>query len=185
MTERSSISGEPAPSSDAYGNEKITGYCAELFALLASHGTGLTSTFTVVWVANGTWPRPVNVTTFCSAGLIDWIDCVFTIGLDPFTIVSVTGMLASRKLPESCTVTANARSVVAVTVFRLVVESVCPAGSALTETTFVPCRPEQVPPVDAPRSRWSTSAIECGVTRSLVATCDCGTATPLTCSSAI
>src|SRR5579862_2416450 len=131
MIERSAIILKSAPASGTYGSEKITGYCAELFDLFASHGTGLTSTFTVVCVANGTCPRPVNVITVCVPGLIDWIVCVFTIGLEPLTIVKVTGMFASRKLPESSTVTAKARLVEAVTVFRFDVESVCPAGSAL------------------------------------------------------
>ena len=44
---------------------------AELLSIFISPGTGLTSTFSVVFVANWTAPRSVNVTVFCSPALIE------------------------------------------------------------------------------------------------------------------
>ena len=59
-------------------------------------------------------------------------------------------------------------------------DSSLPPGSATVFTMFVPCRPLGVPPVEAPRSRFSTPAIDVEVIRSVFATkCDSGTWTPL------
>ena len=88
-----------------------------------SSGTGATSTFTVVLVANCTWPRLRNVTVFCSPGLIRSIVFVWTIGDGVCWIVSVTLTCTSCESPVSSTVTAKPRSVVAVTVFSVVCES--------------------------------------------------------------
>ncbi len=120
-----------------------------------SFGTGWTSTFTVVRVANCTWPRLLKMTVFCSPGLIRSIVFVWTIGDGVCWIVSVTLTCTSCESPVSSTVTAKRRSVVAVTVFSVLDDSSWFPGSAFVEISPVPCSPPLVPPVvAAPWSRW-------------------------------
>src|SRR5262245_19717680 len=91
----------------------MTGYWAWLFDVFVSPGTGFTSTLIVVGSTNGGCPRFLNVTTFCSLGLIRSIVSVFEIGFGllfvPW-IVSVTTTDVSADSPEFSTVTSNARS---------------------------------------------------------------------------
>ena len=106
-----------------------------------SPGTGWMSTFTVVRVANCTWPRLWNVTVFCSPGLIRSIVFVWTIGDGVCWIVSVTLTCTSCESPVSSIVTAKPRSVVAVTVFSVGSRAPGCPGSAFVEISAVPCRP--------------------------------------------
>jgi hypothetical protein len=127
-----------------------------LLPVFASCGTGATSTFSVVLFANGTWPRSRKTSVFVWPGSITWIFCVFTIGCwgAGRWIVSVTSIPTSCALPEFLTPTEKARSVVAMIVFSVSVESESPLGSAFTNSSADPCGPvPPVPPVEAPRMR--------------------------------
>src|SRR5262249_36099818 len=148
------------------GSVKMTGYSELLFETLCSFGTGATFTLTEVDCEpkkdGSSWTFR-KVTAFCSLGLIRSITCVFTIGVVPPVIVSVTGMCTSTESPESSTVTAKPRLVPATTGRREVVDSSVPLGSALVETMFVPCRPPAVGETLTPRSRVTTAARPCAV----------------------
>ena len=138
----------------------MTGYEAELLSAFASPSTGCTSTFTVVSVANATWPRSLNVTVFDSPGLIESIVFVATIGDGCCSIVSVTLICTSWWSPVSSIVTANARSVPAVTMLSVSVERTISLGKAFVSTMPVPCRPPVVvpPSVAAPFTRSNTGS---------------------------
>ena len=96
----------------------------------------------------------------------------------------MTGIFTSWLSPPFATVTAKARSVEASTVFSVVVESVWPPGTTLTDSMFVPCRPVGVPLVEPdaaePLIRSQIGTIERVLARSGVWTkFESGTSTPL------
>ena len=126
----------------------MTGYSAELLSVFASPGTGSTSIRITRRSPKSTDGKSRKTTVFVSSGLMMSIVAFFTIGVGLCWIVSVTGILTSWLSPPFATETAKARSVDASTVFSADSESVCPPGTTLTDSMFVPCRPDGVPPVE-------------------------------------
>ncbi len=94
---------------------------------------------------------------------------LFTIGLGERWIVNVTPTLNSWKSPEFRTLTWKARSVDAVISFALALAPGTrrlPSGSAVTDTSALPCDPVGVPPVAAPWMRLQMSVIAAVLARS-------------------